>query len=89
MMIQVLPDLMKLLAQLIVQLPKDGQNMVLNDLYAQVAESDDLTRKPTLVSWLQSLSYLCTQAKSSGSDISKISSSKRESTSWIAKAARL
>ncbi|XP_048131670.1 uncharacterized protein LOC115746436 isoform X2 [Rhodamnia argentea] len=87
--IQVLPDLMKLLAALIVQLPKDGQNMVLNDLYAQVAESDDLTRKPTLVSWLQSLSYLCTQAKSSGSDISKISSSKKESPSLSAKAARL
>ncbi|EXC33992.1 hypothetical protein L484_007549 [Morus notabilis] len=60
--IQVLPDLMKLLAQLIVQLPKDGQNMVLNDLYSLVAESDDVTRKPTLVSWLQSLSYLCFQS---------------------------
>ncbi|XP_024024273.1 uncharacterized protein LOC112092403 [Morus notabilis] len=59
--IQVLPDLMKLLAQLIVQLPKDGQIMVLNDLYSLVAESDDVTRKPTLVSWLQSLSYLCFQ----------------------------
>ncbi|KAF8027425.1 hypothetical protein BT93_E0355 [Corymbia citriodora subsp. variegata] len=87
--VQVLPDLMKLLAQLMVQLPKDGQNMVLNDLYAQVADSDDLTRKPTLVSWLQSLSYLCTQAKSSGSDISKISSSKKESPSWSAKVSRL
>ena len=61
---------MKLLAQLIVILPRDGQNMVLNDLYAQVAESDDVTRKPTLVSWLQSLSYLCSQA-SSGSAASK------------------
>ncbi|XVF40978.1 hypothetical protein PTKIN_Ptkin01aG0244200 [Pterospermum kingtungense] len=61
--IQVLPALMKLLAQLTVQLPKTGQNMVLNELYAQVAESDDVTRKPTLVSWLQSLSYLCSQAK--------------------------
>lgn len=62
--IQVLPDLMKLLAQLIVQLPEDGKNMVLNELYSQVAESDDVTRKPTLVSWLQSLSYLCAQATS-------------------------
>ncbi|WCJ19174.1 hypothetical protein M5689_001473 [Euphorbia peplus] len=62
--IQVLPDLMKLLAQLIIQLPKDGQNAVLNDLYAQVAESDDVIRKPTLVSWLQSVSYLCSQATS-------------------------
>ncbi|KAG2692363.1 hypothetical protein I3760_08G050400 [Carya illinoinensis] len=62
--IQVLPHLMKLLAQLVVQLPKDGQNMVLNELYSQVAESDDVTRKPSLVSWLQSLSYLCAQAAS-------------------------
>lgn len=59
---QVLPELMKLLAQLIVQLPEVGQNMVLNELYSQVADSDDVTRKPTLVSWLQSLSYLCVQA---------------------------
>ncbi|MBA0728916.1 hypothetical protein Golax_004633 [Gossypium laxum] len=61
--IQVLPTLMKSLAQLIIQLPKTGQTMVLNELYAQVAESDDVTRKPTLVSWLQSLSYLSSQAK--------------------------
>ncbi|EEF47960.1 uncharacterized protein LOC8275519 [Ricinus communis] len=60
--IQVLPNLMKLLAQLIIKLPKDGQNVVLNELYAQVADSDDVTRKPTLVSWLQSVSYLCSQA---------------------------
>ncbi|XVF17271.1 hypothetical protein REPUB_Repub10bG0105500 [Reevesia pubescens] len=64
--VQVLPTLMKSLAQLIVQLRKTGQNMVLNELYAQVAESDDVTRKPTLVSWLQSLSYLHSQAKSDG-----------------------
>ncbi|KAK9698659.1 hypothetical protein RND81_08G121600 [Saponaria officinalis] len=59
--IQVLSELMKLLAQLIVQLPKDGQHMVLSDLYALVAESDDVTRKQSLVSWLQSLSFLCSQ----------------------------
>lgn len=64
--IQVLPNLMKLLAQLVVQLPKDGQNMVLNDLFAQVADSDDVTRKPTLVSWVQSLSYLSSQATIGG-----------------------
>ncbi|KAI3501190.1 hypothetical protein L1887_29052 [Cichorium endivia] len=61
--IQVLPSLMKLLAQVVVELPEDGQNMVLNDLYAQVADSDDVTRKPALVSWVQSLSYLSSQAK--------------------------
>lgn len=52
---------MKQLAQFIVQLPTDKQNMVLNDLYQQVAESDDVIRKPTLVSWLQSLSYISSQ----------------------------
>ena len=52
---------MKLLAQLIVRLPKDEQNVVLDELFQHVAESDDVTRKPTLVSWLQSLSYLCSQ----------------------------
>lgn len=52
---------MKLLAQLITMLPQDAQNMVLNELYSQVADSDDVVRKPTLVSWLQSLSYVCTK----------------------------
>ncbi|KAL2335816.1 hypothetical protein Fmac_010262 [Flemingia macrophylla] len=60
--IQVLPDLMKLLAQLITKLPQDAQNIVLDELYSQVADSDDVVRKPTLVSWLQSLSYLCMKA---------------------------
>ncbi|OIV99028.1 hypothetical protein TanjilG_32287 [Lupinus angustifolius] len=60
--IQVLPDLMKQLAQLITALPRDAQNMVLNELYSLVADSEDVIRKPTLVSWLQSLSYLCTSA---------------------------
>lgn len=56
--IQVLPNLLKLLAQFIIQLPKDGQSMILDEIYSLVAESDDVTRKPTLVSWLQSLSFL-------------------------------
>lgn len=60
--IQVLPNLMQLLAQLITKLPQDAQNIVLNELYSQVADSDDVVRKPMLVSWLQSLSYLCTMA---------------------------
>ncbi|CAL5210606.1 unnamed protein product [Lathyrus oleraceus] len=58
--IQVLPNLMQLLAQLITKLPQDAQNIALNELYSQVADSDDVVRKPVLVSWLQSLSYLCT-----------------------------
>ncbi|KAG7590048.1 hypothetical protein ISN44_As07g022540 [Arabidopsis suecica] len=71
--IQVLPYLMKSLAQLIIKLPKERQNMVLGELYGQVAESDDVIRKPSLVSWLQSLNYLCsnnrTEVSASGSTI--------------------
>jgi len=92
---QVLPDLMKLLAQLLVELPKEGQNVVLNELYAQVAESDDVTRKPTLVSWLQSVSYLCSQS-TSGSAPSKgiggegsSASSLRDPSNWNGINARL
>ncbi|KAI4370047.1 hypothetical protein MLD38_018434 [Melastoma candidum] len=83
--IQVLPDLMKLLAQLVVQLPSDGQTMILNYLYAIVAESDDLTRKPTLVSWLQSLSYICSQNNSSSNQNHKASPRRNGLLSWIAR----
>lgn len=48
--IQVLPYLMKSLAQLVIKLPKERQNVVLGELYGQVAESDDVIRKPSLVS---------------------------------------
>ncbi|EYU18263.1 hypothetical protein MIMGU_mgv1a020872mg, partial [Erythranthe guttata] len=68
--IQVLPSLMKSLAQLMVQLPQNRQNMLLNQLYQQIAESDDVIRKPALVSWVQSLSYLCTQEASFASPTS-------------------
>ncbi|PKU73114.1 hypothetical protein MA16_Dca016181 [Dendrobium catenatum] len=57
----VLPYLLKRLAEFILQLPEDGKKVMLDELYAQVAESDDVARKPVLVSWLQSLSYLCSQ----------------------------
>ncbi|CAA7043193.1 unnamed protein product [Microthlaspi erraticum] len=65
--IQVLPYLMKSLAQLILKLPKERQNMVLGELYSQVAESDDVIRKPSLVSWLQSLNYVCSNNRTTGS----------------------
>lgn len=68
--IQVLPSLMKSLASLIVKLPVDGQNVLLNQLYEQIADSDDVIRKPTLVSWVQSLSYLCTQGSDRKESIS-------------------
>ncbi|CAA0333754.1 unnamed protein product [Arabidopsis thaliana] len=71
--IQVLPYLMKSLAQLVIKLPKERQNVVLGELYGQVAESDDVIRKPSLVSWLQSLNYLCsnnrTEVLASGSTV--------------------
>lgn len=71
--IQVLPYLMKSLAELVIKLPKERQNVVLGELYGQVAESDDVIRKPSLVSWLQSLNYLCsnnrTEVLASGSTI--------------------
>lgn len=86
--IQVLPTLMKQLAQLIVQLPKDGQNAVLNELYAQVADSDDVTRKPALVSWLQSLSYLCSRSEK-GDATSKTSKESQSASVWSKLSARL
>lgn len=46
---------------------RDLKNMVLNELYGQVAESDDVIRKPSLVSWLQSLNYLCSNNQTQGS----------------------
>lgn len=55
---------MKSLAQLIIKLPTEGQNLILDQLYSLVSEADDVTRKPMLVSWLQSLSYLCSLSKS-------------------------
>ncbi|KAL5999188.1 hypothetical protein ACLOJK_040638 [Asimina triloba] len=79
--IQVLPDMLKLLAQLIVQLPKDGQNLVLDEIYSQVAESDDVSRKPTLVSWVQSLSYLCHQEMDQSSKKQSISTSSTDGSS--------
>ncbi|XP_042396993.1 uncharacterized protein LOC121987166, partial [Zingiber officinale] len=66
--IQALPYLLKQLAELMIQLPKDGQNALLDEMYSQVAESDDVTRKPVLVSWLQSLSYFCSQKTSPAAD---------------------
>ena len=82
---------MKLMAQLIVELPRDGRVMVLNELYSMVAESDDVTRKPTLVSWLQSLSYLCFHNKNenSGSEGSKTESSSKDQVSHNSINARL
>ncbi|XP_031497512.1 uncharacterized protein LOC116262355 [Nymphaea colorata] len=60
--IQVLPGLLKLLAQLIVHLRGHPLTIVLDGIYALVAESDDVTRKPLLVSWVHSVTYLSSQA---------------------------
>ena len=52
-------------------LPKEGQDVLLDDMHSHVAESDDVTRKPILVSWLQSLSYISSQSSRSES-LSKV-----------------
>jgi hypothetical protein len=62
--LQSFPYLLKELAEFVTLLPKEGQDALLDDMHAHVAESDDVTRKPVLVSWLQSLSYLSSQARS-------------------------
>nr|CAZ96108.1 conserved hypothetical protein [Saccharum hybrid cultivar R570] len=62
--IQSFPYLLKELAEFVTLLPKEGQGVLLDDMHAHVAESDDVTRKPVLVSWLQSLSYLSSQSRS-------------------------
>ncbi|KAF8685843.1 hypothetical protein HU200_043754 [Digitaria exilis] len=65
--IQSFPYLLKELAEFMALLPKEGQDALLNDMHAHVAESDDVTRKPVLVSWLQSLSYISSQSSNSES----------------------
>ncbi|KAG2648168.1 hypothetical protein PVAP13_1NG046108 [Panicum virgatum] len=65
--IQSFPYLLKELAELVTLLPKEGQDVLLDDMHAHVAESDDVTRKPVLVSWLQSLSYISSQSSHSES----------------------
>jgi hypothetical protein len=53
---------LKELAELVMSLAKEGQDAILDDMHAHVAESDDVTRKPVLVSWLQSLCYMSSQS---------------------------
>lgn len=66
--IQSFPYLLKELAEFVTLLPKEGQDALLDDMHAHVAESDDVVRKPVLVSWLQSLSYLSSQLSRHGSE---------------------
>ncbi|KAJ3695639.1 hypothetical protein LUZ60_001016 [Juncus effusus] len=68
--IQVLPYLLREMAGFISELPTDGQDALLSDMYGHVAESDDVTRKPVLISWLQSLSYLSSQMAKNSVQIS-------------------
>uniref|UniRef100_A0A0D9VBK5 Uncharacterized protein n=1 Tax=Leersia perrieri TaxID=77586 RepID=A0A0D9VBK5_9ORYZ len=64
--IQSFPYLLKELAEFVSLLPKEGQDVLLDDMHSHVAESDDVTRKPVLVSWLQSLSYISSQSTRRG-----------------------
>ncbi|XP_023539379.1 uncharacterized protein LOC111800037 [Cucurbita pepo subsp. pepo] len=81
--IQVLPSLMTNLAQLVIKLPSEGQNMVLDQLYSLVSEADDVTRKPLLVSWLQSLSYLCSRSRSADAHSNEKQTARLSNFSWI------
>jgi len=65
--IQSFPYLLKELAEFVTLLPKEGQDVLLDDMHSHVAEIDDVTRKPILVSWLQSLSYISSQSSRSES----------------------
>eukprot|EP01018_Ginkgo_biloba_P016699 Gb_16369 [translate_table: standard] len=78
--IQVLPDLLKHLAQLIIGLPEYARNMALGETYDLVAGSDDVTRKPILVPWLQSLSFICSQLNSGDNKSKENSASVVKST---------
>lgn len=60
--IQSFSYLLKELAEFVTWLPKEGQDVLLDDMHTHVAESDDVVRKPVLVSWLQSLSYISSLA---------------------------
>ncbi|BBN13429.1 hypothetical protein MPTK1_6g03390 [Marchantia polymorpha subsp. ruderalis] len=55
--LQVLPELLKLVASLILNLPLHQGTAALDEVYGVVASSDDYTRKPAVVPWLQSLSF--------------------------------
>jgi len=65
--LQSFPYLLKELAEFVTLLPKEGQDVLLDDMHSHVTESDDVTRKPILVSWLQSLSYISSQSSRSES----------------------
>ncbi|KAG7028353.1 hypothetical protein SDJN02_09534, partial [Cucurbita argyrosperma subsp. argyrosperma] len=79
----VLPSLMTNLAQLVIKLPSEGQNMVLDQLYSLVSEADDVTRKPLLVSWLQSLSYLCSRSRSADAHSNEKQTTRLSNFAWI------
>ncbi|KAL2622623.1 hypothetical protein R1flu_002828 [Riccia fluitans] len=55
--LQVLPELLKLAARLVLSLPVHQQTAALGEVYDIVAVSDDYTRKPSIVPWLQTLSF--------------------------------
>ncbi|KAL3691320.1 hypothetical protein R1sor_004971 [Riccia sorocarpa] len=55
--LQVLPELLKLVASLVLGLPVHQQTAALEEVYDIVAVSDDYTRKPLIIPWLQTLSF--------------------------------
>lgn len=57
---QVLPELLRQTAQLILGLPHQARTAALQNAFEVVAGSSDYMRKPIVIPWLQSVAYLAT-----------------------------
>lgn len=58
--LQVLPELLRQTAHLILGLPPQARTVALENAFEVVAGSSDYTRKPIVIPWLQSVAYLVT-----------------------------
>ncbi|KAG0577771.1 hypothetical protein KC19_5G180500 [Ceratodon purpureus] len=58
--LQVLPELLRQTAQLILGLPPQARTAALQNAFEVVAGSSDYMRKPIVIPWLQSVAYLAT-----------------------------
>jgi hypothetical protein len=57
--LQVLPELLKQMARLILGLPTEAaRSAALEDAFEIITSSNDYTRKPMIIPWLQSLAFL-------------------------------
>lgn len=62
-MSQVLPELLKETAKLILDLPPPARTAALENAFEIVAGSSDYMRKPIVIPWIQSLAYLSTNPR--------------------------